>query len=65
MWKARKIFLKGLKMIPSGEKNLELSIEMLKFQVEFMRKILGRKKIIMKGGSENEAMKFIHPAEES
>jgi hypothetical protein len=31
MWKARKIFYKGLKMIPAGLKNIELSKEFLKF----------------------------------
>lgn len=49
MWKARKIFLKALKIISPGQKHIILCQEMLRFEVEFMRKILGRKKIF--GGS--------------
>jgi len=31
MWKARKILIKGMKMIPSGNKNVELGLQMIRF----------------------------------
>jgi len=31
LWKGRKILIKGLKMIPSGLKNVELGEDMIRF----------------------------------
>ena len=59
MWKARKILLKGIKMIPSGTKNLALCLQMFKFEIQFLRTIISRKKII--SGEENQTIKFVMP----
>ncbi len=42
LWKARKIYVKAIKMLNRGEANLEMCLEMLRFEVFFMKTIRSR-----------------------
>ena len=52
MWKARKLFYKALKIVPKGEKNIELTKQLILFELEFVEKLHKRQSIIQ--GSEGE-----------
>jgi len=49
LWKGRKILIKGMKMVPAGEKNVELGHYMILFEVDFLKALLHRREIIVKG----------------
>jgi hypothetical protein len=42
LWKARKLFHKGLKLVPSGQKNIDLTKELIKFELEFVEMLESR-----------------------
>ena len=49
MWKGRRILIKGLKMVPEGEKNLVLAEFMIDYELHFLKVLLERKNILIKG----------------
>jgi hypothetical protein len=49
LWKGRKILIKGLKMVPKGARNMDLAEFMLEFEVYFLRNLLHRREIMIKG----------------
>jgi hypothetical protein len=49
MWKGRKLLIKGIKMVPSGQKNLFLTEFMLGYEIQFLRRLVERKNILIKG----------------
>lgn len=56
MWKGRKILIKGLKMVPEGERNLSLTEYMVNYELHFLRKLVERNNILVKGEA---PLKFI------
>lgn len=56
MWKGRKILIKGLKMIPSGQRSLELAEFMINYELNFQSRLLERQQILVKG---EEPLQFI------
>jgi hypothetical protein len=49
MWKGRRLIFKGLKMVPEGKRNLELSEFMVQYEIQFLRRLIERKNILVKG----------------
>ncbi len=61
LWRGRKILIKGLKMVPSGPRNVELGEDMLRFELDFLNTIIRRREILVKG---DEGMKLMGEEEE-
>lgn len=51
--------MKGIKLVPAGDKNMELAFELFRFEIYFMRRIVTRRKIIVEG--QDEVIKMIVP----
>ena len=49
LWKGRKILIKGLKMVPAGERNLDLAEYMVNYEIGFVKKLMERRNILVKG----------------
>lgn len=49
MWKGRKLLIKGLKMVPEGQRNLSLTEFMISYEIQFLRRLAERKNILIKG----------------
>ena len=41
--------IKAMKMVPAGEKNVELGHFIIRFEIDFLRALLHRREIIVKG----------------
>jgi hypothetical protein len=49
MWKGRKILIKGLKMVPAGERNVDLAEFMVNYEIKFLKMLVERQNILIKG----------------